>query len=121
MQCQHSQQQQQRESREKFAKPAPSADAGEGAANGFILPADDGRGSTFYEAVKKLLQQTIETSGAGEGEVQGANVQLFGEKFFRCAAPSDTDAGPRPKEELKLEAVTHNAHNEVHFSYSRKN
>lgn len=79
MQCQHSQQQQQQQRRAKFAKPAPSADAGEGAGKGFILPADDGRGSTFYEAVKKLLQQTIETGGGG---VQGANVQLFGEKFF---------------------------------------
>lgn len=73
MQCQHSQ------SRAKFAKPAPSADAGEGAGKGFVLPADDGRGSTFYEAVKKLLQQTIET-GREEGRL--ANVQLFGEKFF---------------------------------------
>lgn len=120
MQCQHSQQQQQRESRAKFAKPAPSADAGEGAANGFILPADDGRGSTFYQAVKKLLQQTIETSGGGE-RCKGQTCNFLARSSFCCAAPSDTDAGPRPKEELKLEAVTHNAHNEVHFSYSRKN
>lgn len=119
MQCQHSQQQQQQQSREKFAKPALSADAGEGAGNGFILPADDGRGSTFYEAVKKLLQQTIEARG-GE-RCRGKRATFWRGSSFRCAAPSDTDAGPRPKEELKLEAVTHNAHNEVHFSYSRKN
>lgn len=56
-------------------KPAPSADTerewereeGGGIWRVFILPADDGRGSTFYEAVKKLSQQTKE-SGEGRGE-----------------------------------------------------
>lgn len=92
---------------------------------GHSLPADDGRGSTFYVAAmenrKKLLQQTTDNArGAGST----SNVQLFGEKFFSSCLRPLTLTGLQGRGvgagNGGLGAVAHNAHNEVHFSYSKE-
>lgn len=93
--------------RQNFPKPAPSADAERERERErksgqiwrvFILPADDGRGSTFYEAVKKTFATDNRNEGCEEAEEgeEGQTCNFLARSSFRCAAPPDTDAGPRP-------------------------
>lgn len=107
----------------------------------FILPADDGRGSTFYQAVKKTFatdNRKGRVRGRWRREEEGQTCNFLARSSFalllrpltltqvqgrrqRARTGKRRGRGRRRRRGVGGRAVVHNAHNEVHFSYSRKN